>query len=50
MKTTQSVRSKLVANPEFAMNYCKICLLINVGRFNTTLACAYNTSSRNLFV
>ncbi|BGP54758.1 hypothetical protein JCM8202_003266 [Rhodotorula sphaerocarpa] len=38
MKTTQSVRSKLVANPEFAMNYCKICLLINVGRFNTTLA------------
>lgn len=40
LKTTQNVRSKLIANPEFAMNYCKICLLINVGRFNTTLACA----------
>jgi hypothetical protein len=39
LKTTQNVRSKLIANPEFAMNYCKICLLINVGRFNTTLAC-----------
>lgn len=39
MKTTQSVRTKLIANPEFAMNYCKICLLINTGRFNTTLAC-----------
>ncbi|GAA5993712.1 hypothetical protein JCM10908_001341 [Rhodotorula pacifica] len=38
LKTTQNVRSKLIANPEFAMNYCKICLLINVGRFNTTLA------------
>ncbi|POY74101.1 hypothetical protein BMF94_2913 [Rhodotorula taiwanensis] len=38
MKTTQSVRTKLIANPEFAMNYCKICLLINTGRFNTTLA------------
>ncbi|GAA5869863.1 hypothetical protein JCM3774_000516 [Rhodotorula dairenensis] len=38
LKTTQNVRSKLITNPEFAMNYCKICLLINVGRFNTTLA------------
>ncbi|GAA6012166.1 hypothetical protein JCM10207_005154 [Rhodosporidiobolus poonsookiae] len=38
MKTTQNIRQKLIANPTFAINYCKLCLLVNVGRVNTTLA------------
>ncbi|GAA5855640.1 hypothetical protein JCM8547_001628 [Rhodosporidiobolus lusitaniae] len=38
MKTTQNIRNKLIANPQFAINYCKLCLLVNVGRINTTLA------------
>jgi hypothetical protein len=38
MKTTAATRSKLISNPEFATNYSKLCLLINVGRVNTTLA------------
>lgn len=38
MKTTASTRSKLISNTEFATNYSKLCLLINVGRVNTTLA------------
>ncbi|BGP15219.1 hypothetical protein JCM10213_000829 [Rhodosporidiobolus nylandii] len=38
MKTTQNIRNKLISNPTFAINYCKLCLLVNVGRINTTLA------------
>ncbi|GAA6061390.1 hypothetical protein JCM10212_000650 [Sporobolomyces blumeae] len=38
IKTTANTRQKLIANPEFAINYCKLCLLVNVGRVNTTLA------------
>ncbi|KAL8277949.1 hypothetical protein RQP46_009581 [Phenoliferia psychrophenolica] len=38
IKTTQNLRSKLIEHPPFAVNFCKICLLINVGRINTTLA------------
>ncbi|GAA5893284.1 Ies1p [Sporobolomyces salmoneus] len=38
MKTTAATRSKLISNTEFATNYSKLCLLINVGRVNTTLA------------
>ncbi|GAA5902377.1 hypothetical protein JCM6882_000514 [Rhodosporidiobolus microsporus] len=38
MKTTQNIRNKLISNSQFAMNYCKLCLLVNVGRVNTTLA------------
>ncbi|GAA5955055.1 hypothetical protein JCM3765_003174 [Sporobolomyces pararoseus] len=38
MKTTAATRSKLISNSEFATNYSKLCLLINVGRVNTTLA------------
>ncbi|KAM0746471.1 hypothetical protein T439DRAFT_384196 [Meredithblackwellia eburnea MCA 4105] len=38
MKTTQNLRSKLIENQQFALNFCKIGLLINVGRINTTLA------------
>lgn len=39
MKTTQNLRQKLIDNPAFAVSFCKIALLINVGRVNTTLAC-----------
>ncbi|GAA5984922.1 hypothetical protein JCM11641_003628 [Rhodosporidiobolus odoratus] len=38
LKTTQNIRNKLISNPTFAINYCKLCLLVNVGRVNTTLA------------
>ncbi|GAA5823605.1 hypothetical protein JCM11251_000695 [Rhodosporidiobolus azoricus] len=38
LKTTQNVRNKLISNPQFAINYCKLCLLVNTGRVNTTLA------------
>lgn len=38
MKTTAATRAKLISNSEFATNYSKLCLLINVGRVNTTLA------------
>ncbi|GAA6008896.1 hypothetical protein JCM11491_003824 [Sporobolomyces phaffii] len=38
MKTTATTRAKLISNTEFATNYSKLCLLINVGRVNTTLA------------
>ncbi|GAA5940840.1 hypothetical protein JCM1841_003442 [Sporobolomyces salmonicolor] len=38
MKTTANTRQKLISTPEFAINYCKLCLLVNVGRINTTLA------------
>ncbi|GAA5927844.1 Ies1p [Sporobolomyces koalae] len=38
MKTTATTRAKLISNSEFATNYSKLCLLINVGRVNTTLA------------
>ena len=39
LKMTQNLRTKLIENPAFALSFCKICLLINVGRINTTLAC-----------
>lgn len=39
-KTTQNIRAKLTRSETFAMNYCKICFLVNIGRINTTLACA----------
>lgn len=38
-KVTRNLRDRLVENKEFAMNYAKLSLLINVGRINTTLAC-----------
>ncbi|KAI5477343.1 hypothetical protein MNV49_006485 [Pseudohyphozyma bogoriensis] len=38
LKTTQNLRSKLIDNPAFAISFCKIALLINVGRVNTTMA------------
>lgn len=40
LKMTQNLRTKLIENPAFAISFCKLCLLINVGRINTTLACA----------
>lgn len=40
-KTTQHLRQKLIEDAQFALNFCKLCLLINVGRLNTTLACPF---------
>jgi hypothetical protein len=42
LKTTQNIRNKLISNPQFAINYCKLALLVNVSRVNTTLACAWH--------
>lgn len=33
-----NLKARLVENPEFALNFCKTALLINIGRANTTLA------------
>lgn len=45
LKTTLQLRTKLIENPEFSIAFCKLCLLINVGRINTTLACELFTSA-----
>lgn len=47
MKTTQNLRTKLIENPQFAISFCKIALMINIGRINTTLACAWCSSWLN---
>lgn len=39
MKTNQNLRAKLIENPQFATNFSKVALLVNIGRINTTLAC-----------
>ncbi|CEQ40538.1 SPOSA6832_02160, partial [Sporobolomyces salmonicolor] len=49
MKTTANTRQKLISTPEFAINYCKLCLLVNVGRINTTLACTSTAPHRGCF-
>ncbi|SCZ98780.1 BZ3500_MvSof-1268-A1-R1_Chr7-1g09269 [Microbotryum saponariae] len=37
-KTTLNLRNRLIENPTFSANFCKLCFLINIGRINTTLA------------
>lgn len=37
-KCTKAMRDKIVADEEFAEDFAKVCLLVNVGRINTTLA------------
>ncbi|SCV70875.1 BQ2448_3637 [Microbotryum intermedium] len=37
-KTTFNLRNRLMENPTFSANFCKLCFLINIGRINTTLA------------
>lgn len=38
-KTSKVLREKLLSDRESAMNMAMICLLVNVGRMNTTLNC-----------
>ncbi|SNX81909.1 related to IES1 - Subunit 1 of the INO80 chromatin remodeling complex [Melanopsichium pennsylvanicum] len=37
-KCTKSMRDKIIADEEYAEDFAKVCLLVNVGRINTTLA------------
>ena len=37
-KCTRSMREKCIADEEYAEDFSKVCLLVNVGRINTTLA------------
>lgn len=37
-KCTKAMRDKMLADDEFAEDFAKVCLLVNVGRINTTLA------------
>lgn len=37
-KCTKAMRDKILADEEFAEDFAKVCLLVNVGRINTTLA------------
>lgn len=38
-RCTKNMRDKIVADDEFAEDFAKVCLLVNVGKMNTTLAC-----------
>ena len=40
-KTSKILREKLLSEREAALNMAMICLLVNVGRMNTTLNCEY---------
>ncbi|EPQ28972.1 uncharacterized protein PFL1_03262 [Pseudozyma flocculosa PF-1] len=37
-KCTKSMRDKIILDEEYAEDFAKVCLLVNVGRINTTLA------------
>lgn len=41
-KANKSLKDKMSESTEYAVNFAKICLLINVGRINTTLACEWD--------
>ena len=38
-KANRNLKDKMGESTAFAVNFAKLCLLINVGRINTTLAC-----------
>lgn len=38
-KCTRVARDKMLETPSYAVEFAKMCLLVNVGRINTTLAC-----------
>lgn len=38
-KCTKVARDKMIETPSYAVEFAKMCLLVNVGRINTTLAC-----------
>jgi Ino eighty subunit 1 len=40
-KTSKVLREKLLSDRESALNMAMVCLLVNVGRMNTTLNCTY---------
>ena len=44
-KTSKILREKLLAEREAALNMAMVCLLVNVGRMNTTLNCEHNSQS-----
>lgn len=41
-KCTKSMRDKILTDEEYAEDFAKVCLLVNVGRINTTLACEFS--------
>lgn len=41
-KCSKIMRDKMTETPAFAIEFAKISLLTNVGRINTTMACAYS--------
>ena len=38
-KCTKVSKDKMIETPSFAVEFSKMCLLVNIGRINTTLAC-----------
>lgn len=40
-KATRNLKDKMAESQEFAVNFAKLCLLVNVGRINTTIACKW---------
>jgi Ino eighty subunit 1 len=44
-KTSKILRDKLLTEHEPAKNMAMVCLLVNLGRMNTTLNCAYSILS-----
>jgi Ino eighty subunit 1 len=44
-KTSKILRDKLLSEHEPAKNMAMVCLLVNLGRMNTTLNCKYYSSS-----
>lgn len=40
-KANKNLKDKMSESTAFAVNFAKLCLLINVGRINTTLACEW---------
>jgi Ino eighty subunit 1 len=45
-KTSKVLRDKLLSDREAAKSMAMVCLLVNVGRMNTTLNCMYSLCSR----
>lgn len=43
-KCSKVLKEKMVETPEFAIEFAKMALLTNVGRINTTMACAYSAT------
>lgn len=41
-KTSKVLRDKLLSDREAAKNMAMVCLLVNIGRMNTTLNCKYS--------